>query len=238
MESKRELAFIHSPLWRAVKSTPLYSIYEKHFRKQVENYRRDRQAHKLRKYGYAMLSDIFQCTSKKGVDVFALYGTLLGFIREKDFIKFDFDIDLGVFCDDDSTFAKIELALLDTGFTKVREFVLEGKIVEQTYNRAGLDVDFFGIFPHENKYITYGFYKDGNVNYKSAELFSVKYWIMEIEHALKTINIHDVAIRIPQDYEYMLEVFYGKTWRIPDPNFVSIAKVMDKSVMGKEIRFN
>ena len=72
MESKRELAFIHSPLWR-VQNQLHYIVFMKNiFRKQVETYRsRIGQAHKLRKYLAMQCYQIFfQCTSKKGVDVF------------------------------------------------------------------------------------------------------------------------------------------------------------------------
>ena len=147
-------------------------------------------------------------------------------------------MDLGIFVDTQETFRQLENVLLPLGYRKVREFELHNLITEQTYNKNGLEVDFFGIFPYENKYITYGFYQDTNVHYDSADLFNVRYHIMEIEHAVETINIHGVDITIPRDYEYMLKLFYGENWRIPDPNFESIAKVMDKSVMGKEIRYD
>jgi len=238
MATQREIRFINSKFWKSVKKTPLYDLYRKTIQGQLEKKRRKTQAEGLQKFGYQMLNEIFVETNHHDIKVFAIYGTLLGFIRDKDFIKFDFDMDLGIFVDTQETFRQLENVLLPLGYRKVREFELHNLITEQTYNKNGLEVDFFGIFPYENKYITYGFYQDTNVHYDSADLFNVRYHIMEIEHAVETINIHGVDITIPRDYEYMLKLFYGENWRIPDPNFESIAKVMDKSVMGKEIRYD
>ncbi len=45
------------------------------------------------------------------------------------------------------------------------------------------------------------------------------------------MNFKGQALKLPTDYEAMLEALYGSDWRIPDPNFK--ASVEDESIVGK-----
>ncbi len=47
----------------------------------------------------------------------------------------------------------------------------------------------------------------------------------------ETMIFKGQALKLPTDYEAMLEALYGSDWRIPDPNFK--ASVEDESIVGK-----
>ena len=60
-----------------------------------------------------------QILNDNGVVFWLEFGTLLGFYREHDFIKHDFDLDIGVYMADAEKIRKI---LTDNGFKLVRDF--------------------------------------------------------------------------------------------------------------------
>jgi lipopolysaccharide cholinephosphotransferase len=66
------------------------------------------------------LLDIKKVLDKNNVSFFLMFGTLLGAIRDKKFIKTDIDTDLGFFREDKVNFYKVILELRDYDFWLIR----------------------------------------------------------------------------------------------------------------------
>ena len=115
----------------------LYKIYEKVFWAIVIK-RRNKGLHQK---GYLYLDKIDAAMKKYGVDYFLTYGTLLGIIREGEFIPYDDDIDLGVIQNERFSWDKLEKAMAEIGMEKKIQFRLNGELTEQTYREGNLSVD-------------------------------------------------------------------------------------------------
>ncbi|MGN0033205.1 MAG: LicD family protein [Candidatus Limimorpha sp.] len=125
------------------------------------------------------------------------YGTLLGAVREKDFIAHDEDIDLAAPFSDKDLFLSMLFELRDNGFEVAR------------WDSRGLIT-----IIKDNEYIDIYFFKKYNekLSINSGMPLPTKYLDDTTE-----IMFKDVAFNVPADTIDALEFWYGKNWQTPVP---------------------
>ena len=145
-------------------------------------------------------------------------GTLLGYYREHDFIKHDFDLDTGAWYKDRD---KVKAVLEKNGFERVRYYYIQNKDgLEECYKHKDYSttIDVF-YFIEEGEY---------SFCYSFSPLVSMreKRHLNKVQpsKAIKwTWNafsiIPGVPVNVPQDTALFLETLYGKTFMTPIPNF-------------------
>ena len=150
------------------------------------------------------------------------FGTLLGFYREHDFIKHDFDLDIGVYIADAE---KIRKVLTDNGFTLVRNFNAKDGGKEESYRYLHTTIDLFYFrVDEQNPAIQY-------CNMFKSPVFPVKkkHLNKELKRTVKRKEVPNSGferavfkgcdIYIPKKTEEHLKAHYGKNFMIPDPGF-------------------
>lgn len=146
-----------------------------------------------------------------GVEAFPAYGTLLGAIREQDFIGHDNDVDLGYVShhthplDVIRESFRLQRALREKGYAVDRYSAAAFKVdvVEADGAVRGLDV--FG-----------GYFLDGRL-YLMGEIGTPfeEDWIFP----LGTCTLAGRTLPAPARPEKLLEATYGPSWKVPDPAF-------------------
>lgn len=156
------------------------------------------------------------------------YGTLLGAIREKDFIKHDCDIDLGIFYEEGLP-KKIEKILKNNNINVYRELIVEDKILEQTFRINGVNVDIFYYLIIKDKIETY--YFENNLSEKRLLLNKIINPLIELDE----IEFKKMKWLKPIKYEEYLTVNYGKNYMIPNSNwdYQKDPKNIERNVNGK-----
>lgn len=141
------------------------------------------------------LLEVKDVLDKNGLYFGLMFGTLLGAIREHDFITHDEDIDLFILSEDEEKFKSILFKLREVGFELIR------------YERSGL----YSIF-RNGEYIdfyTMKPFKKG-VRYWGGDYLLEKYLIDTI-----LIDFQGVKFVVPTKCEEFLELCYGSNWRTP-----------------------
>jgi hypothetical protein len=135
-----------------------------------------------------------------GVRAFLISGTLLGYVREGDFIAWDKDIDLGVFSEE-----------IDTSELQARVETWPSFTVKRLDWTARLRLDHdngtkIDVFPH---------YREGpdRVWHDGT---ATRWW--NTPFGLRTVPFLGIDQAIPDDPERYLDENYGD-WRTPDPRF-------------------
>ena len=148
--------------------------------------------------------------NKFGYDLFPTYGTMLGAVREGDFIGHDNDFD-SVYISRETSSEKVRQEFVD-----ICEFLIdEGYSVFSKKTHIWVRVPdtkykfdiFYSYFTPEGKYkLSYGYH--GEELDRSNEFFEL------VDH-----KINDLTIQIPKNSEEMLGQIFGDDWRIPNPGF-------------------
>lgn len=173
----------------------------------------------LKENGARFIFDIEDALKNQKLVFFADYGTLLGIIRDNNFIQWDNDVDYGIVVNDLFDWKLFEENLCKHGFTKVREFKLEDRIKEQTYSKDNLTVDFFSYEIIKEEMIGYSFFRKEDYIYHSKDEFHVRmYKYIKVEKT-KQIDFLNTKVHVPENAEDYLECLYTSEWRIPNPNW-------------------
>ena len=155
------------------------------------------------------------------------FGTLLGAVREKDFIEHDIDIDFGIMYEV-SMVKKLEEAFEKNEIRKCREFTLDDKIVEQTYEYKGLAFDIFYYFTDESKKWCYGFTFGNNALQKkiydnrdvSTGLEGVRY--ISPKAGVEKIMFKNNEYFVPENTHEYLKLNYGENYMTPNKDWDSV----------------
>ena len=131
---------------------------------------------------------------KAGIKVIAFYGTLLGIIREKDFIINDDDIDIIIHNKD---LPKLHNLIHRE---KIKTGVSNNDIIALYYNNIGP----FDIYIYYDKGDDIILKWDGNLLYSKKEMFP-----------LKNINFNGYDLYIPNNSKEILRQTYGDNYMIP-----------------------
>ncbi len=146
-----------------------------------------------------------------GVDAFPVYGTLLGAIREQDFIGHDSDVDLGYVSrhkhplDVIRESYRLQRYLRERGFSidRYSAAAFKVEVVEADGAVRGLDV-FGGYFLNGRLYLM------GEIGTPFEEE-----WVFP----LGTCTFAGRTLPAPARPEKLLEATYGPNWKVPDPAF-------------------
>ena len=112
------------------------------------------QVRKMRKNGLEMLQMADQAFTSMGVQVFLTFGTLLGAYRDKGFIAYDPDVDLGVI--DVNLPKNMYEVMAKHGFQLSKQNIISetNQVIEDTYIYKGIHLDVFHYFEEGDDYYT------------------------------------------------------------------------------------
>ena len=145
-----------------------------------------------------------------GLKLFVFYGTLLGAVRERDFIGHDNDFDT-VYISEHSEPAKVRSEFKELcAFLLSRGYELKVKATHTWVKVPGtphkLDI-FYAWFNADNQFdASYGYH--GSPLPQSAD-FS----------RFRAARLGELEVPVPANAEAILEQLYGRGWRTPDPGF-------------------
>ncbi|MCK5782368.1 MAG: LicD family protein [Flavobacteriales bacterium] len=200
----------------------IYSFSRTIWQKVFKGFALNHQAKLFHENAANTLQTLSKALMDNNIQSWLVYGTLLGYAREKDFISHDYDIDLGVFLEDGNK--RLEDVLIKHGFTKVREYRIDdGEYgMEQTYELNGVTVDFFYTRKEENEYLAHTFYSDKGLNMnqtidKYGGLLVTEFSFTPF--ALQRVLFKDAVFYVPQNYDLYLKEYYGDDYMTPNSNW-------------------
>lgn len=146
-----------------------------------------------------MLITMKNVLAKHGVTIMPMFGTLLGAIREQNFIKNDSDIDVVIYAKDRQKVFDLRPELEKNGI-QLYCYVLPWIF---TFEYKGITCDIYSLYetvwPWTNRYY----------------LLLEKYISREFFDATEDYEWFGETFQVPAHPETILEYLYGKTWRIP-----------------------
>jgi tetratricopeptide (TPR) repeat protein len=163
--------------------------------------------------GRALL-DLKHILDGADVEFFLRGGTLLGCIREGDFLAHDKDVDIGVF----ETIGKDELVQL---ITAAPQFRLQAEAHEQD-NRVS-----FSVLHANGTFFDIYFHKDLGDQYRVECFMPGKSFTRTFtKFTLKPVGFAGSTYLVPENHDRYLTELYGD-WRIPDPYFDSLVSAQN-----------
>lgn len=164
-----------------------------------------------------VFQDVIDVFNKVKLYYWIDYGTLLGAIREDDFIKGDVDIDIGFYGDPTKATEKLkeigirlDYAYLGNRIKKINKMIYgeKDKFVKLELMKTIED-------------------KERKESYRILEMIDDKYFggIIDNSHfkSLRTIRFKDRYVNIPNYHEKLLKFYYGN-WEVPSNEMPCIYK--------------
>ena len=143
------------------------------------------------------LLDFSACLNKANITFGLIYGTLLGAIRENNFIAHDEDTDVFVLDEDRGK-------VLDALFELKKRGLVVGRYEEDLIS-----------FVRDDEYIDIYFFKKNIFGNRTANGAYIEAKYLE---NLKKIEFLGEPFSVPERSEELLEKLYGEDWRVPREN--------------------
>ena len=218
-------------LGKVSKKIPFLLKMKPYVLKVYNHLEKNRKKRLIKKSGLKILNQFDTILTTNDISYSLVFGTLLGAVREKGFIKHDLDIDVAVWSDTDEK--KIEKILTEAGFELTRRSETDNGEFgrEDTYAKEGVQIDIFYFYPYLDR-------SDNNCNAYTTvfipfpdcdsvdESLKVRGGVMPIQLILpfsrdvERITFESLSLPVIKNRIDFLEARYGKNWRIPDPTFV------------------
>jgi len=152
------------------------------------------------------LRDIYSICEKLKINIFPFAGTLLGIIREGNFIAHDSDLDFGIKLENFSP--KLIEELITCGFKFERSFGKLAKGYEVRFTKRNIQIDFFGFYHKKDYDCTYCYDNSGSI----YEIKFNKFYLVDY-------NFKEIKIKVPNDVNNFLAQQYGEDWKVPKKNW-------------------
>lgn len=179
-----------------------------------------KQSDQFNKGNKELLIKVDELLTSKGLEYWLNYGTLLGAFRDHDFIKHDYDLDIGMWWKDQEGVKEL---FLKNGFKLINEFHFgeEWNNPDRTefrfeYAGALIDVDFYTIDDNGMAFTFNPLLMKG-VDYSKAGV-KLPVQVEKISNpisGLSHIEFIGHSFLVPSNTEEYIEYNYGKNWRTP-----------------------
>lgn len=199
------------------------------YKKLIYGPARQREIDMFQQNALSVLSEFNIVLEKAGVQYCLMWGSLIGAVRERGFIKHDFDIDVAVRIPEDNK-DKVVAALLKAGFKHKHRFLVDGGIngMEDTVTKDGVDIDIFYIYKDREtgkEYCTSFNVIDNETSWeacikKHGNLNCYRFFFPFPEHFVKT-RFETIEMPIPDNYDEILKSYYGDGYMTPNPGWKS-----------------
>ena len=174
------------------------------------------------KYGLELLSHFDKILTEEGYEYTLIFGTLLGAVREKGFLKHDLDIDVAMW--HDSYSIDLKNLLEKNGFKLDHEFLVNGGKdgLEQTYEYKGVTIDIFFFYPPINEYpycCDFGPLPGSTTWDGSMKKFGYvlpRRLELPLKKSFIRVPFESLNLLIPANYDEILSFRYGKDYMIPN----------------------
>ena len=181
-----------------------------------------RQNRAFIKYGIEALREAVAATDECGGKLFMAFGSLLGAYREKGFIPFDYDLDMGLLAEE----RKEQLidAMRRHGFTLLRQYYIKatGRICLDKYDYKGVHVDVHYFYHQEQG----GLYCDLCLPHESKPWREANATdgfppIIRIvpDSTFSKYDFLTEKVYMPDRAEEWLRTLYGDHFMTPDPKW-------------------
>ena len=173
----------------------------------VHSHRLTVEAFDLQVNGPSLLAETLVLAAAAGLHPFLLWGSLLGCVRDGDFITGDVDIDLGVLEDEAPRLPALRSAMARRGYGVRIDDGTKLSLVHPAHPRLFIDIDVVRRF------------RDGwaitNADADPARLFRYRF-DRSVFASLRTARFVDgMVVALPGQPERFLEATYGE-WRVPE----------------------
>ena len=154
--------------------------------------------------------DLIQALHNEKLEPFLISGTLLGWVRNRNLLPHDKDIDIGLISSGDHS--TVRKALINSKNFSFDERVLDNPnayLLQLKHKETKTHADIFFFHEKEDCYI-HGI--DSLFGYTQNFRFS--------KFKTSTVEFLDENVKIPDDYDLFLRENYGDQWKIPDKNYI------------------
>lgn len=202
----------------------LRNMLVKPWRKYKE-YCEQKQIRLFHQHGLEALTLFDKCMNDNGYKYSLAFGTLLGAVREHDFIAHDFDIDLAMWIDDYSP--KLLDDLKKNGIKHKYAYTIEnGRIgKEDTFIYKGVQLDIFYFYKDEdgrvycNDFVTFPDSTSKKDSIKKHGGLLPRKLFLPLGDKLETVDFKGLKLSIPSNYHELLSFRYGENYMTPIPGW-------------------
>ena len=203
-------------LVKIIMHKPYQAYKRKQLQKKIDNFHRN---------GFEALVIFDKCLSEHGYKYTLAFGSLLGAIRERDFIPHDDDIDVTMWIEDYSP--DLVTALESVGFRHKCTFSVENDeyAKEDTFEFKGVLLDIFYIYGSSEKdsYCCYFEIQPGcSSRYSSVKkyggLATRKIYLSANKDTVR-VPFKGIEVPVPTNYDEVLKKVFGDNYMTPIPGW-------------------